>query len=110
MHHFSTYDLKKFEEAHSPYSTEEAKANLRLSRRFSGFKLIGKPGYFFFKYMLVGGAWRWGWRGFIITAQYCFYFFNIQAKMWEFEHGVDVQSIERIYDRLKKEFLKDFKE
>lgn len=108
VHHFSTYDLAKFEQGHSLYSTEEAKANLALGRHFSGLKLIGKPIYFFLKYMIVGGAWRWGWRGFIIALQYCFYFVNIQAKMWEREHGVSLGSIEAAYDTLKEKLLEDF--
>ncbi|MBI4095135.1 MAG: hypothetical protein HY435_03010 [Candidatus Liptonbacteria bacterium] len=110
VHHFSTYDVSKFEAAHGKYSTEEAKANLRLGRHFSGLKLVGKPIYFFLKYMIVGGAWRWGWRGLIITAQYCFYFFNIQAKMWEIENNVTVESMEKTYDSMKDKLLSDFDE
>ena len=108
IHHFSTYNLEKFERSHSGYSTEEAKANLSLGRHFSGFKLIVKPIYYFLRYMIVGGAWRWGWRGLIITAQYCFYFFNIQAKMWEMEHGVTAESIESKYSEIKENILKEF--
>lgn len=108
MHHFSTYDIARFEAGHSKYSAEEARANLRLGRHFSGFKLIVKPIYFFLRFMIFGGAWRWGWRGLIITAQYCFYFFNIQAKMWEMENKVTIESIEKTYDDMKEELLKKF--
>ena len=108
IHHFSTYDIARFEAGHSKYSTEEAKANLRLGRHFSGFKLIVKPIYFFLRFMVIGGAWRWGWRGLIITAQYCFYFFNIQAKMWEIEHGANLESIEKEYDKMKENLLRKY--
>lgn len=108
VYHFSTYDIAKFEQGHGRYSTEEARAHLRLGRHFSGLRLIGRPVYFFFRYMIVGGAWRWGWRGLIITAQYCFYFFNIEAKMWEIEHDVTLESMERGYDKVKEDLLRDF--
>lgn len=110
VHHFSAYTIEKFEQSHSRYSTEEAKAYLRLGRHFSWLKLISKPMYFFLKYMIVGGAWRWGWRGIIIAAQYCFYYFNIQAKMWELENNVSLESMEREYDILKEKLLEEFDE
>ncbi|KKU90616.1 MAG: Glycosyl transferase, family 2 [Microgenomates group bacterium GW2011_GWA1_48_10] len=108
IHHFSTYDIVKFEQGHSRYSTEEARAYIRLGRHFSGLRLIGRPVYFFLRFMIVGGAWRWGWRGLIITAQYCFYFFNIEAKMWELEHGVTLESMERDYDKMKENLLEKY--
>lgn len=106
--HFSTYDVSRFELGHSKYSTLEAKSLADGGKKFSGFKLIVKPIYYFLNYLLIGGAWRWGWRGLIIAANYCFYFFNTEAKMWEIEHAVTSETIEAQYNRMKEKFLRQF--
>lgn len=108
IHHFSTYNVERFEIAHSRYSTLEAESNLALGKKFSGFKLVCRPIYYFFKYLIKGGAWRWGWRGIIIAAQYAFYFFNIYAKMWEIENKVTIESIEKQYSEMKGRLLKKY--
>lgn len=107
--HFSVYDLSRFEMAHSKYSSLEAISNIKGGKKFSSSRLILKPIYYFLRYMIVGGAWRWGWRGLIIAANYAFYFFNTQAKMWEIEHSVDVQMIEKDYSKIKEKLLKELK-
>ena len=110
IHHFSTYNLEKFELAHSRYSTLEAEDNIKSGYRgFSGFKLVVKPIYLFILFYVRGGAWRWGWRGLIICANYSFFYFNILAKMWEIENGVTLASIEEEYDRLKEKLLNENK-
>ncbi len=107
IHHFSTYDLNKFELAHNKYSNLEAKMNFDQGIKFSSFKLIFKPIYYFLRYLIAGGAWRRGWQGIIIAANYAFFFFNTQAKMWELENKVNIDSIEKKYDELKEKILKE---
>ncbi len=105
IHHFSTYTLEKFELAHGRYSRLEAEGNISHGIHFSGFRLIAKPAYFFLNFMIVGGAWRWGWRGLIIAANYSFFYFNTIAKMWEIENGVTLDSMEKHYDAMKEKLL-----
>jgi len=107
IHHFSTYNVNKFEVGHNAYSNIEAKENIEGGRHFSLARLIGKPIYYFLRYIFVGGAWRWGTRGLIIAANYAFYFFNIEAKMWEIENKVSLESIENTYSELKEKLIKE---
>ncbi len=101
IHHCSTYNLNKFEAHHSHYSDVEA----RSGSRFSPFRLFGVPAYFFLRHYLLKGGWRTGWGGFVYTMQYCFFYFNVQAKTWEYEHGVTLESIESVYDGVKEKLL-----
>jgi glycosyltransferase involved in cell wall biosynthesis len=102
IHHCSTYDLRKFELAHSSYSEIESRLP---GKRFSPFKMLFYPPYFFLRSYLLGGALRSGWAGFIMTMQYCFFFFNVQAKIWEQEQGITLESIEKNYDAIKEDIL-----
>jgi glycosyltransferase involved in cell wall biosynthesis len=102
IYHCSTYDIKKFEVAHSGYSDTES----RTGGRFSPFRLLCNPAYFFLRQYVLKGGWRSGWGGFIYTMQYCFFYFNVQAKTWERENSVNLESIEKIYDDVKEKLLR----
>ncbi len=101
IHHCSTYDLNKFEAHHRHYSDVEAKSG----GRFSPFRLFGVPAYFFLRHYLLTGGWRTGWGGFLYTMQYCFFYFNVQAKTWEREKGITLESVESVYDGVKEKLL-----
>jgi len=101
MYHCSTYNLRKFELAHSAYSDTES----RQGGRFSPVRMLLYPVYFFLRYYVLRGEWRNGWAAFVITMQYCFFFFNVEAKRWEIENGVTLETIEMDYDRIKEEIL-----
>ena len=103
IHHCSTYDIKKFEINHSGYSDVES----RTGGRFNPIKLLCYPVYFFLRYYVLKGGWRYGWGGFLYVMQYCFFYFNIQAKIWERENEVTLESIEKTYDGVKEKLLKD---
>lgn len=103
IHHCSTYNIQKFELAHSGYSDSEVKGGIR----FRPVHLLLHPPYYFLRYYLLGGEWRNGWGGFIMTMQYCFFFFNIQAKAWEQEREITLESIERNYDAVKERLLSE---
>lgn len=105
VHHFSTYDISKFEINHNKYSDIEAKDKFKNNIRFSPFKLLLIPIATFFKYYFVNGGWKSGWYGFIMTMEYCFFLFNTQAKLWELENNINLETIELKYDKLKEEML-----
>lgn len=104
LYHCSTYDVRKFELAHSGYSTTESH---NAGARFSPVHMLLYPLYFFLRYYLLAGEWKNGWPGFIMTMQYCFFYFNLQAKLWERENGVTLDSIEKNYDAIKEDLLRE---
>lgn len=105
VNHCSTYNVKKFELAHSGYSDLEARLRYDSGRRFSGGMLLVRPAYFFCRIFFLEGGWRSGWGGLIMAMQYAIFFFNVYAKLWEIQHGVTLESIEGHYDRFKEELL-----
>ncbi len=105
IHHFSTYNISKFEIAHSKYSDIEAKQKFENGVKFSRLKLFLHPIMIFLRYYFINGGWKSGWRGFFMTMQYCFFFFNGQAKIWELENDIILETIEKSYDRLKDEMI-----
>ncbi|GAM11005.1 putative glycosyltransferase [Geobacter sp. OR-1] len=102
VYHCSTYNLQKFEIAHSKYSDIEA-----LRGSFSPVRIFTEPVKWFIKWYFLRGAWKSGWAGFIMVMQYVFFFFNLQAKRWERENGITLESIEENYDRVKERLLRE---
>ena len=107
MYHFSTYDVHKFELAHSRYSDIDAEIKFRRGKKFNMLFLLLWPLRIFVRFYLVGGAWKHGAPGLIMVMQYCFFIFNMWSKLWELENEVNLTSIENNYDRMKEELLLD---
>ncbi|MBI5680704.1 MAG: glycosyltransferase [Methanobacterium sp.] len=107
VHHFSTYNISKFEINHNKYSDIEAKDNFENNIKFSPFRLLLIPIATFFRYYFINSGWKSGWAGFIMTLQYCFFLFNTQAKLWELENDINLETIEQKYDKLKEEMLNE---
>jgi len=105
VYHFSTYDIRKFEIAHSKYSDTEAQQNVENETKFSLIKMLLVPIKVFIKYYLVNGGWKSGMYGFVMTMQYCFFRFNVAAKTWEKENNITLETIEQKYDKLKEKLL-----
>lgn len=101
IYHCSTYNLRKFEMAHSAYSSVEAEQ----FTHFSPARLLFSPLKWFLKYYFKHGGWRGGWAGFIMVTQYCFFHFNLEAKVWENTRQVTLESIEKKYDDIKEKLL-----
>ena len=99
--HCSTYNLRKFELAHSAYSDVEA----GMIESFSAVNLVWGPVKWFLKHYVKKGGWRGGWGSFILVMQYCFFYFNVHAKVWEREQGLSLEAIESSYDRIKERLL-----
>lgn len=107
VYHCSTYNVPKFELAHSRYSDIEARMRHEAGGRFTWYGLLVRPAYYFLRYFFREGGWRSGWGGLILTMQYVFFYFNIYAKLWEIENGVTLETIEQQYDRVKESLLTD---
>lgn len=107
IHHFSTYNITKFQTKHNSYSDIEAKQRFDDGFNFSLKKLLFIPIYVFIKYYIINGSWKSGLPGFIMTLEYCFFFFNIEAKLWELQNNITIESIEKKYDILKEEMIKN---
>lgn len=107
VYHFSTYDLGKFELNHHTYSGIEAKQKIDKGKKFSLMRLIIFPAVVFFKFYILNGVWRFGVAGLIMCMEYLFFRFNVAAKMWEIENGVNLESIEKKYDAMKEKLLSD---
>jgi hypothetical protein len=101
IYHFSTYDIRKFELAHSKYSDIESQE----SDKFKLSKLFTDPIKFFIRYYILKNGWRRGIPGLIYVMQYCFFFFNVQAKVYEKTHGITLELIEQNYDIMKDQLI-----
>lgn len=101
IYHFSTYNISKFEIAHSKYSDIESMD----IEKFSLSRMFYEPIKFFLRYYVMKAGWKHGLAGFIYVMQYCLFFFNIQAKVWEKKNDVTLESIEKKYDKMKEKLL-----
>ena len=65
------------------------------------------PFYFFGTYIGLGGF-RGGWPGLFISLQIAYFKFSIEARLWELDNDVSLQSIEERYGLLKEQLLNDY--
>lgn len=106
LFHFSTYNISKYEQNHSVYSDVEAKHNVEKGKKIKVKHLIARPIKMFLKYYIINGGWKAGIPGLIMTMQYCFFTFNTLAKTREIDNNVTLETIEKNYDKLKEDMLK----
>lgn len=107
VHHLSLYDIKKFEIAHSNYSTIEAGHHFKAGTKHGIFWIFSKLIFYFVQYYFINGAWRRGKAGFIFVMQYMFFFFNCWAKEWELQNYITLATIEENYNTIRKDILSD---
>jgi len=107
VHHLSTYNVKKFELAHSRYSDIEAKMLYESWTKSSIIKMILKVNILFFKSYIIDLWFLSGKKWFIMAMEYSFFYFNAWAKHYELENNVTIESIEDNYNKIREKFLKD---
>lgn len=107
MHHLSVYNVKKFEQGYMKYSDIEAELKFKEGEKSSLFVLFVKIPAYFFIYFFWQGAWRNGKAGFIMVMQFMIYMFNTWAKIWEMENNITIPSIEKNYDLIREDILKE---
>lgn len=104
--HFSSYNLSRLELSHSRYADlEAAQRHKILGQRFSGTRALWRLIFHFWGTYIGLGGFRGGWPGFFISLQRAYFKFSIDARLWEMDHGVTLESIERKYDRMKEDLL-----
>lgn len=107
VHHFSLYNVKKFELWHSNYSDIEAKMKFESWEKVSFFILISKSFAYFIKFYFFDWAWKSGKGWYIMVMQYIFFMFNVGSKQWELENNITLTSIENNYNKIREKILKN---
>jgi hypothetical protein len=108
--HFSSYNTERLELAHNRYAGLEARQRHDLlGQRFSGPRALFKFLFYLFGTYFGLGGFRGGWPGFFISLQIAYFKFSIEARLWELDNGVSLQSIEAEYTKLKEQLLAGYK-
>ena len=89
LFHESYRNLDQFFLRNMSYSAIAAAAMRKKGRKFSVFKLIFRPQWAFFKKLFIKGAWKDGFRGFVIAVTTFFYVFARYAILWDLEKRDD---------------------
>lgn len=104
--HFSSYNTAKIELTHNRYADIEAcQLHSIAHQKFSGLRAIWKFIYYFVGTYFYLARCRGGWPGFFISVEIAYYKFSIEARLWEFDNDVSLESIEGNYTKKKKELL-----
>lgn len=104
--HFSTYTINKFIPGHLRYAETEAAQKFERGEKFSLFKMLGAM----IRYMYIYGKYSYknGVLGIIITLNYAFYRLLTYSKLYELEHSITIDSVEKNYSIAKENMLQEF--
>ncbi len=106
--HMSAYNTDCLEKSHNRYANLEAiQRNEMLGQKFSGFRAIWKLVFFFFGTYIGLGGFRGGWPGFFISVQIAYFKFSIEARLWEKDNNVDLDSIAKEHEILMNYLYKE---
>ena len=105
IHHYSSYNLKKFISSHLTYAETEARERFQDGRRFNFPRmLISMVRYF---YIYIKSGFRSGALGFLVAMSYSFFRFMMFFQLYELEHGITIEDVEKNYSKSKEELLKE---
>ena len=105
--HMSVYNTDYLERSHNRYANLEAiQRNKMLGQKFSGFRAISKLLFYFFGTYIGLGGFRGGWPGFFISVQIAYFKFSIEARLWEKDNNVDLNSIAKEHGILRNYLYK----
>lgn len=108
--HFSAYNCNRLELVHNRYANlEAAQKSEILKQKFSGFRALYKLFFYFFGTYFGLGGFRGGWPGLFISIQIAYFKFSIEARLWELDNGISINSMEEVYKKLKNRLI-DLKE
>ena len=105
MRHFSLYDLNKFVPAHLRYANTEAEQKFKDGKKLTPVYLFGSMGNYF--YLFYKGGFRAGMRGLLVALLYVFFRLMVSVRLYELEHGLDLESIEAEYAKAKRRIVAD---
>ena len=106
LRHFSSYNSTKFVTGHLRYANAEAQEKFAKKEKFSLVKMLlamARYSYIYGKYSYKNGT-----LGLIIILHYAFFRLMTYTKLYELEHGIDLEQIEKKYSSKKEIILKDF--
>jgi glycosyltransferase involved in cell wall biosynthesis len=109
IYHFSAYNSDRLELVHNRYANLEAVQRKDiLGQKFSGLRAIFKLFFYFFGTYIGLGGFRGGWPGLFISIQIAYYKFSIEARLWEIENNVNINSMNRMYARMKELIISEY--
>ena len=105
IHHYSSYNLKKFISSHLTYAEVEAMERFSDGRKFNFLRmLISMTRYF---YIYIKSGFKSGALGFLVAMSYSFFRFMMFFQLYELEHGITIEDVEKNYSKSKEELLKE---
>lgn len=105
LRHFSTYNETKFVSGYMRYAEEEAKQKWQRGERFSMLKLLAAMVRYIWIYRR---SFRSPKLGLLVTLNMAFGRLMTYTRLYEYEHGITIDSIEAVYGKEKEKLLADF--
>jgi len=105
IHHYSSYNFKKFISSHLAYSEVEAIERFNDDRKFNLLRMLISMARYFYIYIKSG--FRSGALGFLVAMSYSFFRFMMFFQLYELEHGITIEDVEKNYSKSKEELLKE---
>lgn len=106
LRHFSTYDVTKYVSGYMRYGNEEARQKFERGEHFSTLKLLAAMIRYMWIYRLALRSPR---LGLLIMLNMAFGRLMTYTRLYEYEHGITLDTIENNYSTAKEKILKDFK-
>src|SRR3989344_2400233 len=105
IHHYSAYDLKKFISSHLTYAETEARERFNDGKKFNFLRMLISMARYFYIYIKSG--FRSGALGFLVAMSYSFFRFMMFFQLYELEHGITIEDVEKNYSKSKEGLLKE---
>lgn len=105
LHHFSVYNVAKYVAGYMRYGEEEARQKFERGERFSVVKLLAAIVRYLWIYRRALRSPR---LGILIMLNMAFGRLMTYTRLYEYEHGITLDTIEDNYRRKKEQILKDF--
>ena len=105
LRHFSTYNEAKFVSGYMRYGEEEARQKYASKEKFSVLKLCAAMVRYIW---IFRRSFKNPRLGFLIALNMAFGRLMTYTRLYEYEHGITLDTIEDAYSKKKEELLKDF--
>ena len=102
MRHFSLYDMDKFMSKHWQYAKVEAEQKFADGKRLTPVYLFGSMGHYLW---IFWAGIKSGMRGILVSLLYAFFRLMVCVKLYELEHGLDLETIEAEYVKEKQKLV-----
>lgn len=102
MRHFSLYDMNKFLSRHWQFAQAEAEQKFADGKRLTPIYLFGSMGHYLW---IFWGGIKSGMRGILVSLLYAFFRLMVSVKLYELEHGLNLDTIEIEYAKEKQKLV-----